>query len=114
ETVAARVLPRETAGAFCLVVSDPVGRIAFRGCDEERIASRAEIPGPQKADPTRVLGTREAPVVSSMNLDFVFTDWTLTLLRIGDSPVEWARANLRFNLLLSIVISGVLLGGVVL
>ena len=114
QAVAARVLPSETAVAFCLVVSDPDGRIVFRGCDEDRFAAQAQLPGPNEADPARVLGTREAPVVSSMNLDFVFTDWTLTLLRIGDSPAEWARANLRFNLILSIVISAVLLGGVVL
>ncbi|MCA9726109.1 MAG: HAMP domain-containing histidine kinase [Candidatus Eisenbacteria bacterium] len=118
------VLPAgETESTFCLVASDPAGRIAFQSCDDRDLRDN----GPPPSDPARstkeggrvagsagLLGTKDAPVVGSMNLAFVFTDWTLTLLRIGASPTEWARANLRFNLVLSIVISGVLLGGVVL
>jgi signal transduction histidine kinase len=136
ETVAERVLPGETAEAFCLVVSDPAGRVVFQSRDDVLPVSETGLPAAEtdgarapngQREPdlmrrvdrsqsafTRVLGTSEAPVVSSMNLGFVFTDWTLTLLRIGDPPAEWARANLRFNLILSIVISGVLLGGVIL
>ena len=45
---------------------------------------------------------------------FVFTDWTMSLHSPGTTPEQWARANFAFNIALSMLLAGVLMGGIAL
>ncbi len=47
-------------------------------------------------------------------LDFVFTDWTVSLQGELASPENWARANFAYNMTLSAVLAAVLIGGIAL
>jgi signal transduction histidine kinase len=48
------------------------------------------------------------------NLDFIFTDWTLSLQGDFASPEKWARANFALNMTMSAALAAVLLGGIAL
>ena len=45
---------------------------------------------------------------------FVFAGWTMSLRSPGSTPEQWANANFMFNVTLSVLLAGVLMGGVVL
>lgn len=46
------------------------------------------------------------------SLPFLFTDWTLTLETQGLDAERWARTGFLYNMTLSLLLAGVLLGGV--
>src|SRR5262249_9976200 len=51
---------------------------------------------------------------ASARFPFVFTDWTMSMRSPGTSPEQWARANFAFNVMLSVLLAVVLLGGIAL
>lgn len=62
------------------------------------------------------LGDPQAPGESEVERDFsfVFKDWTIRLASRQATAGTWARSNFTLNILLSVALAAVLLGGVVL
>lgn len=50
----------------------------------------------------------------SATFPFVFTDWTLSVHLLASAPEKWARTNTTLNMLLSVLLAVVLMGGIVL
>lgn len=48
------------------------------------------------------------------SLEFIFTDWTLSLQGDFASPEKWARANFALNMTMSAALAAILLGGIAL
>lgn len=64
----------------------------------------------------RIIGADPAgrqPTVTT-HLPFVFKDWSLGLVGSDTTPKQWARAGFLFNASLTVLLAGVLLGGILL
>ena len=97
-SVATRVFPDFLADAsqeVLLEVTDQDGNVAYRSWDESSHAGH------------------DHEELDVRPFTFVFNDWHLHLYGGGLSPIEWARSNRRFNLLLSVALAAVLLGAII-